>query len=827
MKKSHLRVIALLLAVMMSLSLAACSKKPAEDGSKTDSIVVDNSGKTNSGGSGSGSQSGAANPNAAYGEFVYVASYQKLNTDDSIQNMNRIICDGERLYTQAWIKTGEKTTEYWDENYEQVTDPEKIEAGEYADSYTYEETVQALCSMKLDGSDFRRLENYEPMALPEGSDGNVYIENMCVDKNGNLWVVEEVYAYHYDEDGSYFDDGNFYYIRCLDSTGAEKSSVDPKAVMGSTDQDYFYVENINTDSEGRLYFTAGGPTVYVLDQDSKLLFKVELSDGNWINGLIRMKDGGIGAVVNSENGSRLCPVDVGAKALGEGVKLPANAYNLIDGGGEYDCYYNTSTGLGGFSAAAGEARELVNWIDSDVDSSNMQTIIPMEDGSILGITGNYRGDRPTYEIVTLTKADPATLPEKEILTFACMWINYDLRSRIIDFNKTSDRYRIRVTDYSSFNTEDDYSAGMTKLATEIISGQVPDILDLNGLPVARYAARGILEDLSPYIDADPDLGPDALVPGVRRALTMNGGIYEATSSFTVTTVIGASRIVGEKMGWAVKDLRAALAQMPAGCTPFNDMDRDSALNNAITMNQANYVNWSTGEVSFDNPEFVELLEFVKTFPKEIDYSAYEDGGWVSDYDKIRSGQIMLTMTNLGDFEEFRRYKQYYGGDITFVGFPTTGDHSGSVASFNESYGISSVCRNKDAAWSFLRTFFLEETQSGDEHYYWGYPTNQKAFDKRVREAMTEQKDEETGEIVASSSYWLDDDTEVELYAMTQEELDQLMELINNMDSRISYDEDIALIITDEAQPFFEGQKTAQDVVSVIQSRAWIYVNEQR
>ena len=41
-------------------------------------------------------------------------------------------------------------------------------------------------------------------------------------------------------------------------------------------------------------------------------------------------------------------------------------------------------------------------------------------------------------------------------------------------------------DYSQFNTEDDYSAGVTKLNTEIISGNVPDIFVSDQLPIEQY-----------------------------------------------------------------------------------------------------------------------------------------------------------------------------------------------------------------------------------------------------------------------------------------------------------------------------------------------------
>ena len=67
-------------------------------------------------------------------------------------------------------------------------------------------------------------------------------------------------------------------------------------------------------------------------------------------------------------------------------------------------------------------------------------------------------------------------PQKTELTLACFWLNYDLRSQIVLFNKTNADYRIVVKDYAEYSSDGDPSAGLTKLNTEIISGNAPDLI---------------------------------------------------------------------------------------------------------------------------------------------------------------------------------------------------------------------------------------------------------------------------------------------------------------------------------------------------------------
>ena len=820
MNRKLLRTTALLLtALMLALSLAACggdTNKPDDDGNNA----------TN--GNGNDSNGNGSTGDKSYADFVYTAAYQMVSVDESIQRIDNLVYSNEKLYMIAWFITG-KQVDYYDEEWNLITDEEKIANGEYAEKSEYDKTEPGICSMNADGSDFKKLENFEQSPIPEGSQGNSYINTMCVDSEGNVWIAEEIYANHYDENNTYYDDGAQYVIRKLDETGAEVARVDLSKF--TEDQEYFYINNFMVDKDGTLYLTGGSESsVYVINGDGTVLCTLSVENG-YINRLVKLKDGTVTVMVSEEGASGyvLKTVDKTAKAFGsDELAVPYGAYNLLEGGGDYDYYYNDGYALYGYQAEKETATPLVNWINSDINANDLQNITPLEDGRIIAISSNWRNGRSDYEIVTLTKADPSTIPEKEILTFACMWLNYDLRAKIIEFNKASDQYRINVVDYSTFNTEDDYTAGQTKLTTEIISGQVPDIFATDGLPITRYIARGLIEDLKPYIESDPDLGADSIVPGAMKALEVNGGVYQAASTFSVTTVVGASGIVGDKMGWTIDELQAALAKMPEGATAFGNMTREDILYYVCMMNQGNYVDWITGECDFNNEEFIKLLEFVKTFPAEINYG--EDYEYVSEYKQIMDGKIMLSRTSVADFDEYQVYKKVYGGDITFVGFPTS-EGSGSVASFSDGLAMSSTCQNKEGAWSFIRYLFTEEYQSGDDGYYgWGFPTNQKSFNKVIERAMEKQmgEDENGNEVeVSHGSWWVDDGIEVEMYAATQEDVDRIIELINSVDSSVSFDQDIYDIISEEIQPFFEGQKTAQDVAGIIQSRVTIYVNEQK
>ena len=67
--------------------------------------------------------------------------------------------------------------------------------------------------------------------------------------------------------------------------------------------------------------------------------------------------------------------------------------------------------------------------------------------------------------------------------------------------------------------------------------------------------------------------------------------------------------------------------------------------------------------------------------------------------------------------------------------------------------------------------------------------------------------------------------QVPLKNLTQEQVDRVIDFITSVNTTGYYNEDIVNIVIEEATPFFEGQKKAKDVASIIQGRIKPYVNE--
>lgn len=800
MKQGGRKWAALLLALSMALGLAACGSKDGDDKEQLSGTV-------------------------------YVPQFVDCKLD--VDYINGGCVSGENVFIIGEVN--EET---------QTTDPS---TGEVFYEYDYH---TALYRVPLEGGEAVELENYAPPQLPDGAEGNAGVQSLEPGPDGTLWATEYMYAYTFDlpegfnpetdDQWAYQNYQESIIRRQLDATGNELSRVDMDGLMEKLETEY--VSSVTFDGDGNLYALLDGK-IAVLDPQLNPLFSVEGED-LWGN-MTRLADGSVGLLYSSydqeteTSTNQLRVIDRAAKGWGTAYNMPLSTNSVFTGGGDYLFYYQNNDSICGFKAGAAEGEKLFSWIDSDINRSEVAFFSFTDGGQVVAATQKWgRGDSRVVELAVMTATDRSTLPEKTTLTYGTMYLFYDTRSKIIAFNKASDKYRIQVQDYSEFNTGEDNSAGLTKLNTEIIAGNMPDILDTSSLPQRQYGARGLLEDLWPFIENDPELGRGGVMERVLQAGEQDGKLYEVFNSFYIQTVAGAASIVGDRMSWTLADLQEALSRMPEGCSIFGQSDtKDDMLRMIMSMNAGSFVDWSTGECSFDSDSFKALLSFCNSFPAEFDWEKFDYNEWESENARIAGGKQMLSRTGITDLLwGVSGQKAIFGGDVSFVGYPM---EDGSVGSSFDSGGtclaMSASCKDKDGAWSFIRQELLPREE--DDFYDGTFYVNKADFEKAIAMSMEPNYerdengdpllDEDGNPIEYKDTMWISDGVEVEIPRPTQADYDQLMALYNAIDTMYYYDESIYDIVSDLAGAYFQGDRSLEETASQIQSRVKLYVNENR
>jgi ABC-type glycerol-3-phosphate transport system substrate-binding protein len=809
MNKRTKQVLALVLALVMALSLAACGKSSDTTTSNT-KVTTENP------------------------EYTYVAEFTPLVSDeDSTYSPRLFTSDG-----------------YYAISYEVISSdiPEGV-TPEYEGQYDVYGSF--IYFVGFDGT-ITKLENYQELdasGYTEGKDNANYgssIDGLCINDDGKLVTIEDVYvswsnapegvSQYSDEYWNYYEYNEYYFIRVLEKDGTEISC----AQIQKDDDNYLSVYNMVLDSQGNAVVTSGGDTIVGIKTDGTIAYQIQNDD--YIDSIMQLSDDRLAVSVYGGSGEQLAILDIENQKLGdERYDMVNYIYNSVPGTNGYDLYYSSGTNFYGVKLEENVNDKLFSWLSCDVDSNDVYRVTVTEDGSVIAITSDWdrKTQTNTMEMVTVKQVPYDSVTHKQVITLGCQYLDYYVQQMIVQFNRSNDKYRIEVVDYSEYNTDDDYSAGVTKLNTEIMAGNAPDIIATSGLNYTQLASKGLIEDLYPYIDADSELSRDDFFQNVLEAQEVDGKLCSTVSGFYIQTVLGASSLVGDTPGWTYDDFKSALATMPEDCDPFDYYTtRDGILQTCLALDMDSYVNWTTGQCNFDSQEFKDLLEFAAQFPETFDWENYDYSNNESTQSRIAQGKQMLLATSIYSLDDlfYSNYETYFGGGYTYIGYPTANGTGNMISLDSGGLAISSKSQYKDAAWEFLRQFMMEDYQT---YYQWCLPSRVDVYEAEVKDAMTIEyyKDadgnyilDENGEkepIAKYSVYNSETDSYDDVYCASQSQVDSLTALIKSTNKCANYDSDIFDIVSEQSAAYFAGQKSADEVAKLVQSKANIFVNEQR
>ena len=857
--KDHLKVTALILALLTVISLfAGCNKNKEDD--------------------------------TGMPAFIFKPEYNEVKIDSEDFWIRGFVASSDAIYLWANVAEGEREFKYYDYD----ANGNAIEQSYMGSTY-----VCRLFRADKDGKNLEMLPNFginTDYINEDAEERGVSMSNFFVTDDGKPGMIrfEDVTIYDLPEGFDPKNDQKWnydstntttYYYEVFDETGKTVVSKEVgKLVNGEGDG----ISSFATDGDGNIYTCSwnNSSSIFVYNPDMSQKIATIKSEGN-PSSLIRMSNGKVAMSSWGDNGYELRTIDLAAGKTGDKLPLSQNIYNAMTGNGDYILYNRTEIGIVGVKAD-GTVEEVANWIDSDLNADNMGYIASFENGDFVCTSDSYdENGKHTIELIKLVKTpyDPNT--KREVITVACMGIDYNTKQRVIAFNKKNTEYRMRLVDYSQYNTGDDNTAGITKLNTEIIAGHIPDIFAINTqMPITQYSGKGVLEDLTPYMERD--FGKDAFVEDFYKTLRDDKGrLYEAYSSFYIKTAVGLEKVVGDGSSWTFADMKNAMGKLRDGASVlFNRYSRERAVREFVYNGMGSFVDWESGKCSFDSPEFIDILNFVKTFKTsdEMQSSGAYDEKYVEEYTRINNGDQLLMEETFYNFNDFRGETYYRFNDTpSFVGYPGTG--SRFFSGWSGGYALSSKSKYKDVAWDFIKEILTEEYQT--ENRWDGLPTNKAVFEALITEAKTpayidpaESGDPAEGdkpveesvarenvntsnaaedmepaeavdEGVRYSEYnkgsvnekgwkedpktytWMSDPDSneggwnVPVFAMTDAEEQTLRNLMKNITAFERRDTSLQSIVDEEMQAFFNGQKTAEEAAKMIQSRATIYVNEQK
>lgn len=661
------------------------------------------------------------------------------------------------------------------------------------------------------------VENKAQKLYESGENENVY--GMIASEDGILTMVCGSDDYVYDENGEVTEGGfkmTVYRISSEDGTIIEEKDITELF----PDSEYIYIQCVCGDAQGNLYLSDGNSMIYVLDKNNQMLCEINIGD-QWINSMAASKEGDVYACVDG----KLKKIDLAGKRIGEAIQNIEGGWGDILYTGLNSSFLVSNNNQVSVVDLSAETKEtLFNWIDVDVNADDIQYVGELSDGRIWAITMEYKEEGGAdYELIYFSQKDRSEVAAKDEIVFGTMWMDSEIRKKIIDFNKTNSQYRIVVREYGA----DDYEAGLIQFGADLTTENCPDIINLSQVDFAQYASKGVLEDLYPYMEKS-GIKKEEYLENILKAYEIDGSLYGIVPMFYISSIAAKTSLVGEKNGWTLTEMLDLVDEIDPPYVMTYD-SRNTMLWYCVYQDIDEFIDWESGECFFNGEEFTRALEFAARFPddEDVDYSERE-----SEETLLHENKILLMMNSVSSVQEYQMMKGMFGEEITYVGFPNKEEKGNLIVPVSGSLGMSSKSKYKDGVWEFMRTLIDKEYQDSlvSEHGSWGFPIRKDSLERQFELDMTPEyyEDEDGNQVESPKTTWGYNDFSIEIMAATQEEIDAVRALITSAE-KISEntDQQIINIITEEAEPFFKGQKSAADVANIIQNRVQIYVNENR
>lgn len=719
----------------------------------------------------------------------------------------------EWLYVPEFLTLDEENVSYYDMRL--------AEGNLYYISWNWDEKTeissQDLCSYSLAD---RKMTSHT-LSWPE--EENFNLDSYAIGQDGSLYATVRSYSEDYSKSSQYIAkfDGegkNVFYKEITDRLGEDG-----------------YVQNIAVDSQGHFYL-AGNDQIWLFDGEGNYKNTISMATVGdvWLNQLGSSKDGKVYVSYSSYTGdsrsSVLAEIDFEGGKLGETYEdFPGDNFGP---GLEKDFLIGDSNAVYEYDLNKKQKELVLEWLDSDINGNTVRTFGTLEDGRIVAVIEDWENNDNGIALLTKTKAEE--VPQKETIVVGTVGGEYNLRAAAVKFNKSSDKYHVTIKSYLDTDNWSDtaLSDAMTNLNNDITSSNCPDILDLSSVNISQLAAKGVFEDLNGYLDGSSVLDRADFNENILNVYTIDGKLITIPAHFNMSTIVGSAAELGDKSGWTLEEM-IAYADAHPEAELFDGESRAYIMQTLLTFNGDAFIDWSTGECKFDTDEFKHLLEFTKRFPEEIEW---EEGG-DSEATRIQKGEVLLSRAYLYDFDNIQLYPEMFGGEINCIGYPTSDGTGGHALYTGDAYAITAKSKQKEGAWEFIESILC---QGENERYWNGFPTRKSELDKMIEEAtkvdyvldengnpmLDENGEPMTYEGTSGISY--EDGWSYDFHKATQEEVDIVLDLMEKA-KPVSYggQDEIMKIITEEAEAFYKGQKSVDEVAGIIQSRINIYVSENR
>ena len=482
--------------------------------------------------------------------------------------------------------------------------------------------------------------------------------------------------------------------------------------------------------------------------------------------------------------------------------------------------------------------ELFNFESCNINRADAQSLslVSMTDDKIVLSGTLYRGNGYYYdgtdidtELFILDRADTNPHAGKTVLVAATLGgFDYTLCEAVCNYNDSNSDYFIRLD--SKYSLMDKYYSGeidwsaedadeqaleaeselSNQLMIDLLAGEGPDLI-LDGAEYYQLNNEDYLIDLSEEIDTT------GLFTNVIEASKVEDKLYQIPLTIGVEGILAHKSDVDDDQYGFTFDQYSDFVSGPCNGTDPMSMDQMDFFMSCL--NSINSECMTDGKASYDNDQFRALAGYVND--NVADQLQDDEGNvYYSGMDLEEQGaayESYLSFTYL-----INMYSENIS-DLRVLGVPSS-DGRGPVIDVNGSVAVSAQTNEKDACVAFVNTLLSEDIQNDYGKYDYCTPIRISSFEASAGDAI-----DNYNKMVEDTLRWASEE-DIIMYNLQTETLDdsaiaEFETMVESCTQISSMDPAVAAIVREEMGAYFSGQKSLDDVITVMEDRVQTFINE--
>ncbi len=472
---------------------------------------------------------------------------------------------------------------------------------------------------------------------------------------------------------------------------------------------------------------------------------------------------------------------------------------------------------------------ILDFNDTNVNRSDVTNAKPVyiSDNTVIiegeNFTPSIESSNNLSAIFIFERAESNPNVGKAILTIASLGsYNYSICESMCRFNESNPDYFLQIdtryviskfydSSYGDGNSAGEYAeqALGNQLSVDLISGEGPDII-IDGGNYSQLNNADYLLDLSDYVSG---LDSSNYFTNVIDEARTNGQIFQLPITYTVMGIVTEeSNITPGQTGFTYDEYNEFINTVCNGVNPLNFKTQTDFFIQALSFMPD--LMEEDGSVNFNNDAFVALAEYTRDYVN----NAIEGEEDVIAADQAAFGQVILSIDN---------YINSILGSANprvLVG-PPTYDGRGPLISGQNTVGVVAglSASETDACLEYV-SLLLDDSTQYQLGIISGIPINRNAFVQVGQDAIDKHN--------RDLEHWYGNMSEAEIREngvnpnpVDYSTIEDFENLIASSSTWVTTDGAINAIIREEIPGYFEGQKSLDQIIEVLENRIHTLVNE--